>query len=401
MQHQSVPFSPPRIDQVTIDAVTNVLKSGWITTGPQTMGFESDIEEYIGGGKVIALNSWTNACELVLRWFNVGEGDEVVIPAYTYAATANIVKHVGATPVMVDSMEDGCWICLKDLEAAITDKTKVIMPVDVAGNPVDYDAINALIASKRAMFNANGKHQEQLGRILFLADAAHSFGAEYKGKKVGNHADVTGFSFHAVKNLTTAEGGALVFNLPSPFDNEAIKKRFKISSLHGQTKDALSKTKAGAWRYDVIEAGFKCNMTDMQAAIGRVELERYSETLAFRKRICDRYTAAFASLKQCNTPTFTSADWNSSYHLYLLRLNGFSEDQRDAVITKLAENGVSANVHFQPLPLLSFYKNLGYTMSDYPKAFRAYENEISLPVWYGMTDDQIDYVIHHVKRAIS
>jgi len=401
MQQITVPFSPPRIDAHTIAAVTKVLQSGWITSGPQTQGFQQDIEAYIGGAPVIALNSWTNACELVLRWFGVGEGDEVILPAYTYCATANIVKHLGATPVLVDSNESDCWISLEGIRKAITPRTKVIMPVDIAGNPIDYDGIHAIIEAARSHFRPQGENQKALGRILFLSDAAHSFGASYKGKPVGMQADVTGYSFHAVKNLTTAEGGAVVFNLPAPFENEALKGRFKISSLHGQTKDALSKSKAGAWRYDVIEAGYKCNMTDLHAAIGRVELKRYAETLAFRKMVCIRYTEAFSKHKVFAPPVFVVDGNESSYHLYLLRLNGYSETQRDAVITKLAEANISANVHFQPLPLLTYYKNLGYKMGDYPNAFAAYENEISLPVWYGMSDEMLDYVIEQVEKAVS
>lgn len=401
MQHINVPFSPPRIDEHTIAAVTKVLQSGWITSGPQTQGFENDLEGYIGGAPVIALNSWTNACELVLRWLGVGEGDEVIVPAYTYAATANIVKHVGATPVLVDSNEEDCWISLDGIRNAITERTKVIMPVDIAGNPIDYAGVHRIIEASKAHFRPKGENQTKLGRILFLSDAAHSFGATYKGKPVGMQADITGYSFHAVKNLTTAEGGALVFNLPAPFDNAELKKQFKISSLHGQTKDALSKSQAGAWRYDVIEAGYKCNMTDLHAAIGRVELNRYAETLAFRKKICDRYNAAFASNEVFDTPRFEVNGNVSSYHLYLLRLKGYTETQRDAVITKLAQAKVSVNVHFQPLPLLTYYKNLGYRIEDYPNAFAAYENEISLPVWYGMTDEMLDYVIAEVLKAVA
>jgi dTDP-4-amino-4,6-dideoxygalactose transaminase len=303
--------------------------------------------------------------------------------------------------VLVDSNESDCWISLEGIRKAITPRTKVIMPVDIAGNPIDYSGIHAIIEAARSHFRPQGENQKALGRILFLSDAAHSFGATYKGKPVGMQADITGYSFHAVKNLTTAEGGALAFNLPAPFENEALKGRFKISSLHGQTKDALSKSKAGAWRYDVIEAGYKCNMTDLHAAIGRVELKRYAETLAFRKMVCLRYTEAFSKHKVFAPPIFEVDGNESSYHLYLLRLNGYSETQRDSVITKLAEANISANVHFQPLPLLTYYKNLGYKMVDYPNAFAAYENEISLPVWYGMSDEMLDYVIEQVEKAVS
>ncbi len=401
---KSIPFSPPRIDEKTIEAVTEVLRSGWITTGPKTRELEKQINEYCNGGKTLCLNSWTNAAELILRWFGVGEGDEVIIPAYTYAATANIVMHVGATPVMVDIEKDGYGIDANAIASKITSKTKVIMPVDIGGLPCDYDAIMSIVKSEAAKktFVANHSNQEKLGRILVLSDAAHSFGALYKGKKVGNQCDVMAFSFHAVKNLTTAEGGAAVLNLPAPFDNDAIWKSLNISALHGQTKDALSKTQAGQWRYDIIEAGYKCNLTDIQAAIGLVEMQRYdSETLPRRKEICELYTKFFTGHNWFHKPEFISDAKESCYHLYMLNLKDFIEEQRDTVIQKCAEQGVSLNVHFQPLPLLSFYKNLGYKMSDYPNAWNNYTGEISLPVYYNLSDEEVRYVAHSVIDAIK
>lgn len=403
MQNQkAIPFSPPRVDQKTIDAVTEVLKSGWITTGPKTRELEAKINVYCGSGRTLCLNAWTNAAELVLRWFGVGPGDEVIVPAYTYAATANIVVHVGAVPVMVDVIDYNMDV--EVLRKAITPRTKVIMPVDIAGLPCDYDTIMDMVKSPEvlAMFNAANDRQEMLGRILVLNDAAHSFGAEYKGKKVGSQCDVAGFSFHAVKNLTTAEGGAVTLNLPAPFNNDDIWTALNRSALHGQTKDALSKTQAGQWRYDIVEPGFKCNMTDLQAAIGLVELERYdNDTLVRRKAICERYTAAFAGQTAFKVPHFEDSNRTSCYHLYMLSINGATEAQRDAIIQYAAEQGVSTNVHFQPLPLLSYYKGLGYKMADYPNAWACYANEISLPVYYDLTDEQVDRIVQTMIEAVQ
>lgn len=401
---KTIPFSPPRIDQKTIDAVTEVLKSGWITTGPKTRELEKRINEYCGGSRTLCCNSWTNAAELVLRWFGVGPGDEVIIPAYTYAATANIVVHTGAKPVMVDIEPNSYGIDISGIERSITSRTKCIMPVDIAGMPCDYDDIMQLVkrVDIKYKFNPATENQKKLGRILVLSDAAHSFGAIYNGRRVGSECDVAGFSFHAVKNLTTAEGGAVVLNLPAPFDNDEIWKSLNISALHGQTKDALSKTQAGQWRYDIVEPGFKCNMTDIQAAIGLVELERYNnDTLPRRKAICDLYNAHFSNDSRFTTPIFEDSNRISCYHLYMIRLNNFSEPMRDEVITRLAEKGISVNVHFQPLPLLSYYKNSGYKMEDYPNAFNNYANEISLPVYYDLSDESVNYIASNIKEVIS
>jgi dTDP-4-amino-4,6-dideoxygalactose transaminase len=397
---KKIPFSPPRVDALTIAAVTEVLQSGWITTGPKTAQLERGISAITGDLEVLCLNSWTNACELVLRWFGVGPGDEVIVPAYTYAATANIVIHTGATPVLVDTAPDACLTSAARIAAAISERTKVIMPVDVGGLPVDYDSIFEVIHAARGHFQPRTPEQAQLGRVLFLADAAHSFGARYKGRHVGEQADITGYSFHAVKNLTTAEGGALVFNLPAPFDNTAVRAALRRSSLHGQTKDALAKTVTGGWRYDIVEAGYKCNLTDIHAAIGCVELERYNETLQVREAICKRYNTHLANDPRFTLPTLRTEDAVSAYHLYQLRINGFTETQRDDLIDALAALGISTNVHFQPLPLLSFYKNMGFAMADYPHAFDYYANEISLPVWYGLSDDDIDTVCEALKRLV-
>ncbi|MFZ4785045.1 MAG: DegT/DnrJ/EryC1/StrS family aminotransferase, partial [Flavobacteriales bacterium] len=341
----------------------------------------------------LCLNSWTNAAELILRWYGVGKGDEVIVPAYTYAATANIVEHVGATPVLVDIANDGGFLIDYDLlKNAITERTKVIMAVDIGGLPVDYDLIMQIATEKKGLFKASNEIQHQLGRVLVMSDAAHSFGAIYKGKRVGGQTDVMGFSFHAVKNLTTAEGGALTFNLPAPFDNAEIRKSLNVSALHGQTKDALSKTQAGQWRYDIVEAGYKCNMTDLHAAIGLVELERYQETLDRRKDICLKYQQTLGDTGLFALPHLTSAQGESCYHLFMINVIGASEQQRDEIITALGQEGIAVNVHFQPLPLLTFYKNKGFRMESFPNAYKAYSNEISLPVYFNLSDEDVDFI---------
>lgn len=401
---KNIPFSPPRIDDKTIAAVTEVLRSGWITTGPKTRELEKRIGEYCNSQKVLCLNSWTNAAELVLRWFGVGKGDEVIIPSYTYAATANIVIHVGATPVMVDIEKDSFGIDITALASLINKRTKVILPVDIGGLPCDYDAIMSMVNSEeiKKHFKPKNHNQINLGRILVLADAAHSFGASYKGVKVGNQCDVMGFSFHAVKNLTTAEGGAITLNLPAPFNNDDVWKLLNISALHGQTKDALSKTQAGQWRYDIVEAGFKCNLTDIHAVIGLVEMDRYdSETLKRRKEICQLYSSIFKDKKWFKAPVFSTEIKESSYHLYMLNILDCNESQRDLIIQKSAEKGVSLNVHFQPLPLLSYYKELGYKIKDYPNAYNQYASEISLPVYYDLSNEDVHYVAKTVMEAIT
>ncbi len=395
-----IPFSPPRIDEKTIAEVAAALRSGWITTGPRTKEFERRLAAYCSVPNVIALNSWTNACELVLRWFGIGPGDEVIVPAYTYCASANIVLHVGATPVMVDVSED-FTIDPDAVRRAITPRTKCILPVDIGGLPADQHAIMAVARDTKALFVPATEAQRQLGRILVLSDAAHSFGAGIGGTKVGSQCDITGFSFHAVKNLTTAEGGALALNLPPPFDNAALYRRFNTMSLHGQSKDALAKTQPGAWRYDVEFAGWKCNMTDLQAAIGLVELERYdNDTLLRRATICQRYNAAFGNDDRFIVPTFRTGDRQSCHHLYMLRVARATEPQRDAIISAIAGHEVSVNVHFIPLPLLTVYKRLGFRIEDHPNTYRHYSREISLPVYYDLTDGQVDTVIAAVKDSV-
>jgi dTDP-4-amino-4,6-dideoxygalactose transaminase len=403
-----IPFSPPRIDDLTIKAVEEALRSGWITTGPRTKEFERRIAAYCGTQRVIALNSWTNACELVLRWYGIGPGDEVIVPAYTYCATANIVMHVGAKPVMVDVLDD-FTIDPAAVRKAMNTRTKCIIPVDIGGLPARMDEIMGIATETCHLFTpklnlrvGGSNPQMRLGRALVLGDAAHSFGATLKGSNVGSQADITGFSFHAVKNLTTAEGGALTFNLPAPFDHEEVYAWFNTMSLHGQSKDALAKTKPGAWRYDVASPGYKCNMTDLQAAIGLVELERYdNDTIPRRKAICARYAAAFAHDERFMVPVLLDEGRESSYHLFMLRLAKATEEQRDAIITAIAKRDVSVNVHFIPMPMLSYYKGLGYRMEDYPNTYKQYSREISLPVYYDLTDAAADTVIAAVKAAVA
>ncbi len=398
-----IPFSPPRIDDKIINEVVDTLKSGWITTGPKTKRFEKELSKYTGASATLCLNSATAGLELMLRWFGVGKGDEIIIPAYTYCATANVIVHCGATPVMVDINENDFNISVKKIKNAITRRTKVIMPVDIGGLPCDYNEIYELINSPviKALFKADNDIQKQLGRILLMSDSAHSLGAIYKGKKTGILTDVSVFSFHAVKNLTTAEGGAVSLNLPQGFDNNELYKFLCVLSLHGQSKDALAKTK-GSWKYDVITAGYKSNMTDIQAAIGLIELERYeNDTLVKRRKIFDYYDSIFKNDNRFITPIFETPDKVSSYHVYLLRINNISESQRDKIIQQIFNKDVSVNVHFQPLPLLSFYKNIGYKINDYPQAFNNYKCEISLPVFYDMSDEQMQTVTNAVIKSVN
>lgn len=398
-----IPFSPPRVDQKTIDAVTETLLSGWITTGPKTKLFEKKLAEYIGVSHVMALNSATAGLELMLRWFGVSEGDEVIIPAYTYCATANVITHCGAKVVFVDVNSD-FNINVEEIKKNITKNTKVIMPVDIGGMPVDYDEIMDLVKQPeiQKLFSPSSENQEKLGRIMVLADAAHSIGAKYKGKYTGTQADASSFSFHAVKNLTTAEGGGVALNLPEPFENEDIYKFLCLFSLHGQSKDALAKTQIGGWKYDIVEAGFKCNMTDIQAAIGLVELERYEDdTLVRRREIFDLYSSKLSEYDWANVPVYVTDEKISCYHVYMLRINPASEEIRDEIIKKISEKGVSVNVHFQPVPNFSFYRNQGYDAKNYPVAYKNYEQEISLPVFYNLTNEQVNTVLEAVINSVE
>jgi dTDP-4-amino-4,6-dideoxygalactose transaminase len=399
-----IPFSPPHIDQRIIDEVADTLRSGWITTGPKTKKFEQRLTAYCGNKATLAVNSNTIGLEIVLRWFGIKEGDEVIVPAYTYCATANVIVHCGASPVMVDIDSDDLNISAENIKKALTTRTKAIIPVDLGGMPCDYDALFSLIKSEevQSSFFPATEEQSMLGRPLILSDAAHSIGAEYKGRKTGSLADISVFSFHAVKNLTTAEGGAIALNLPEPFDNEKIYEYLCMFTLHGQNKDALAKTQKGAWRYDVITSGYKGNMTDIMASLGLIELERYeTETLKARKEIFDEYSKKFAKYAWAELPVYETADRKSSYHLYCLRIKNISEQQRDDIIQRIFDKEVSVNVHYQPLPMLTAFKNRGYRMEDYPLAHDAYSREITLPVWYGLKGRMLEQVINAVIQSVE
>jgi dTDP-4-amino-4,6-dideoxygalactose transaminase len=398
-----IPFSPPRIDQRVIDEVNAALLSGWITTGPRTKLFEKKISEYCGCQTTVAVNSWTMGMQVLLNWWGIGEGDEVILPAYTYCASANIIVHSGAKPVMVDINEHDFNISLDAIRKAITPRTKAIIAVDLAGFPCDYNQINGLVKedSIQALFQPANELQRKLNRILVISDAAHSFGAKIGSRKSGSLTDITAFSFHAVKNLTTAEGGALCFNLPEGFNHDEIYTQFCTMILHGQNKDALAKTQKGNWRYDVEEPGFKCNMTDLQAAIGLIELDRYQENLDRRKAIFEAYDAAFQKESWALTPLYHTDTKVSNFHLYQLRIDGASEQQRDAIMQAIFDQDVSVNVHFLPLPTLTAYKKRGYDINNYPETWNKYHNEISLPVYFALTDEHVQTVVNAVKTAVE
>ena len=399
-----IPFSPPKIDQKTIDAVVEVLQSGWITTGPVTRLFEQRLTCYNGNPNTLCVSSATAGLELMLRWYGVGLGDEVILPAYTYAATGNVILHLGAKPVFVD-VDPNFMISLEEIQKALTSHTKAIIPVDIGGMPADYEPMMHLVTSEstKKIFIPSNKIQEKLGRPLILSDAAHSLGAVYKNKKTGNHADISIFSFHAVKNLTTGEGGAIALNLPNPFDNSEIYEYLKVYALHGQSKDAFNKSKRNGWEYDILCPGYKANMPDILAAIGLVEIERYqSETLPKRQSIFNFYSQALIDQPGVILPIYQTPTKTSSYHLYMLRLKGYNNLQRDRMIQKLYDEGIAVNIHFKPLPMMSYYKKLGYHISEYPMAYHLYENEISLPVYYTLNQDNMDYIMEkliHLMRV--
>lgn len=397
-----IPFSPPHIDDAIVNEIVATLRSGWITTGPRTKLFEQKLAEYCGIQRVVCVNSASAGLELVLRWFGVGPGDEVIVPAYTYTATAEVVLHCGAKPVMVD-VNDELLMDVEHLRDAVTPRTKAIIPVDTVGLPCNYDELLEFIQQPavRRQFQPNNPIQEKLGRILILSDAAHSLGAQYKGKKTGALTDITVFSFHAVKNLTTAEGGAICLNLPESFNSDELYRDFCVYSLHGQSKDAFTKTQAGSWRYDISFIGHKCNMTDIAAAMGLVELARYDQViLPRRKKIFDAYYRAFKEDKRFRMPVYETEEKTSSYHVFTLFLNFTTEQQRDDIIQQIASHEVATNVHFIPLPLLTAYKSLGYRIEDYPNAYKNYACEISLPVYFDLTDGQINEVIRVVKECV-
>lgn len=397
---RSIPFSPPDISDEEINEVVDTLKSGWITTGPKTKLFEKHIAEYCNTSKAVALNSATAAMEMTLRLLGIGPGDEVITCAYTYSASASVITHVGAKVVLVDSGKDSFHIDYDGIADAITEKTKAIIPVDIAGVMCDYDRIFEAVESKKQLFNPSNELQKAFSRVVVVADAAHSIGATYKGKMSGEVADFTSFSFHAVKNLTTAEGGMVTWRDIDGFDNEEIYKQYMLLSLHGQSEDALAKTKLGAWEYDIVAPNYKCNMTDIMASLGLAQFKRYPEILGRRKEIIEKYDELLSELDVTSMKHYDET-YQSCGHLYLLRLNRKDEAFRNDVITKMAEKGVSSNVHYKPLPMHSAYKNLGFKMEDYPNAFDMYKNEITLPLHTLLTDDDIEYVIGRLKESLD
>lgn len=395
----NIPFSPPDISELEINEVAEALRSGWITTGPRTKQLEVNLAKWIGTEKCVCLNSQTACAEMALRVLEIGAGDEVITTAYTYTASASVIDHVGAKIVLVDSQKDNFEMDYDALEAAITEKTKAVIPVDIGGVPCDYDRILRIVESKKHLFKPNNDIQKAIGRVAVLEDSAHSLGAEYKGRMIGNVADFTAFSFHAVKNFTTAEGGALTWRTIDGIPNEDIYKKLQLLSLHGQSKDAFAKTQLGAWEYDIVGPWFKCNMTDIMAAIGLKQLERYEGMLEKRKAMIAKYNKAFKSLGIAVLNHYTD-DYNSSGHLYMTRIPGISLEQRNEIIIKMAEFGIATNVHFKPLPMHTAYKNLGFDIKNYPNAYKYFENEITLPLHTRLTEEEQDYVIEKYTSIV-
>ena len=397
---RNIGFSPPDITELEIKEVIKALESGWITTGPRTKQLEKNIAEWLGTNKCVCLNSQTACAEMALRVLGIGAGDEVVTTAYTYTASASIIDHVGAKIVMVDCEADSFDINYEQLENAITEKTKAIIPVDIGGKPCDYNRLYAIVERKRALFKPNNDIQKALGRVVICADCAHSFGASCGGVMAGNLADFSSFSFHAVKNFTTAEGGALTWKSIPGIDDEDIYHQLQLLSLHGQSKDALAKTQLGAWEYDIVGTWYKCNMTDVVAAIGLKQFERYPGLLAERKAINEAYDAAFKPLGIDVIPHYTD-EYESTGHLYLARIPGITPEQRNEIIIKMAEQGVACNVHYKPLPMHTAYKNLGFDIKDYPNAYNRYANLISLPNHTLMEKEDVDYVIEKFTEIVK
>lgn len=398
----NIPFSPPDVGEEEIAEVIEALKSGWITTGPKTKLFEEKITEMSNSAKTVCLNSSTAAMEMTLRALGIGEGDEVITTAYTYTASCSVICHVGATPVMVDIQENSFEMDYEKLEQAITEKTKAIIPVDIGGVMCDYDKINEIVEKKKSIFKPNNEMQKAFGRVVVISDSSHGIGATRNGKKSGEFADFTCFSFHAVKNLTTAEGGAVTWKQNDNMDNDELYKRFQILSLHGQTKDALHKNKLGAWEYDILEPAYKCNMTDIMAGIGLAQIKRYPGMVARRQEIISKYEKA---LEEHNVELLNHKDEAtnsvSSGHLFIVRMNGVEVETRNEIITKMAERGIATNVHYKPLPLLTAYKNLGFDIKDYPNSYNFYKGEITLPLYTLLTDEQVDYIISNFVEVLG
>ena len=394
-----IEFSPPDITQLEIDEVVDTLKSGWITTGPKTKRLEQELSVFTNTDKTVCLNSATAAMELTLRVLGVGAGDEVITCAYTYSASASVIDHVGAKIILVDTNKEDKFMDLEALENAITEKTKVIIPVDLAGMPCKYDEIFEIVERKKALFRPNNKLQEKIGRVVVMADAAHSLGAEYKGKPSGSVADFTCFSFHAVKNFTVAEGGSVTWNRALGLDDDEIYREFQLLSLHGQSKDALSKTQLGSWEYDIVAPNFKCNLTDIASGIGLAQLKRYPDLLKRRFEIVERYNKGFEGTRVKPFVHFEE-DKKSCCHLYIVNIEGASEEERNEIIVKMAEKGIATNVHYKPLPMHTAYKNLGFDIKDYPNAYNNYKSQITLPLHTLLTDEQVDYIIENLKALV-
>lgn len=396
----NIPFSPPYVDQDVINEVIDSLQSGWITTGPKVRDLELLCAQVTGVEKAVCVNSWTSGAALVLKWLGIGPGDEVIVPAYTYSATALSVLHAGATPVMVDVLDD-FTIDPDKIKAAITPRTKAVMAVDIAGWPCDYDAIKAAIATATA-FTPSNEIQQKFGRPVLIADAAHSIGALYNNKHAALASDITIFSLHAVKNVTTAEGGVICLSLPAPFSNEEVYKWMKLNSLNGQTKDAFTKTQGGGWRYDIVSQGLKINLPDVCAAIGLAQLRKYPDLLLpERERVFLHYAGFFSKKDWAIMPLYQDAKRKSSFHLFPIRIKGITEAQRDAIIQHMTDAGVATNVHFIPMPMLTLFKELGYKMEDYPVAYRNYAAEISLPIYPQLTDEQCRYIEEQMEIAYN
>ena len=400
MKKYNIPFSPPDISDGEINEVIDTLKSGWITTGPKTKELERRLSEFTNTPKTVCLNSATAALELTLRVLGIGEGDEVIVPAMTYTASCSVIYHVGAKAVIVDISEDSHEMDYDALADAITENTKAVIPVDLAGIPCNYDKIFEVVESKKHLFKANSEYQEKLGRVAVVADGAHALGSTYKGKKIGSVADFTTFSFHAVKNFTTAEGGSVTWKQNENFDNEELYREYQIYSLHGQTKDALAKTKAGSWEYDIVIPGYKCNLTDIAASIGLVQLDRYPKLLERREGIINQYNKGFEGTR-ITALSHSSEDYESCGHLYITHVEGATFEQRGEIIVKMAERGISCNVHYKPLPLLTAYKNLGFDIENYPNAYNYYVKEITLPLHTRLSDEDVAVIIENFKEIVK
>lgn len=395
-----VSFSPPDMSELEVWGAVDAIQSGWITTGPKTKEFERKIAEYVSAPKTVCLNSQTACAEMALRVLEIGVGDEVIVPAYTYTASASVVSHVGATIIFVDVQKDSFEMDYDALDHAITERTKVIIPVDLGGVPCDYERIFEIVEKKKKLFHPSNEIQSAMGRVSVNADAAHAFGAKWHGKMVGSIADFSSFSFHAVKNVTTAEGGALTWKSIPQIDDEEIYRKLQLLSLHGQSKDALAKAQLGAWEYDVVGPWYKCNMTDIMAGIGLAQLERYPEMIERRKEIIEKYDTAFKPLGIEVLPHYTT-DHHSSGHLYITRVPRITLEQRQKIIVKMAEAGIACNVHYKPLPMMTAYKNMGFDIKNYPNAYEHFVNEITLPLHTKMTNEQVMYVIDTYRKILK